>query len=161
FPAGEAQQADKGVPEDGVAQVADVRRLVGIDAGVLNQNLPGWDCGCGFFIGGQSCGQRIALYPRVDVSRSGDFQLFEAFDEAKPVDNFLRYLARSLAEFFGEFKGQRQRVFSQLDLGRLLDDNFGQIKTVGAAQEVPNVLGEAVFQVTIQVSLSVIEEEVI
>ena len=34
---GGAQQAHKGVAEDGVAQVADVRGLVGIDAGVLDQ----------------------------------------------------------------------------------------------------------------------------
>ena len=39
FPAGEVQQPDKGVAKNGVAQVADVRRLVGIDAGVLDQNL--------------------------------------------------------------------------------------------------------------------------
>ena len=35
--AGGAQQADKRVAEDGVAQMADVRGLVGIDAGVLDE----------------------------------------------------------------------------------------------------------------------------
>ena len=33
------QQTDEGVSQDGVAQMADVRRLVGIDAGVLHQNF--------------------------------------------------------------------------------------------------------------------------
>ena len=32
-----AQQAHKGVAEDGIAQMADVRGLVGVDGGVLNQ----------------------------------------------------------------------------------------------------------------------------
>ena len=39
FPAGKAQQADERVPENRVAQVPDVCGLVGIDAGVLDQNL--------------------------------------------------------------------------------------------------------------------------
>ncbi len=34
-----AQQSHEGVAENGVAQVPDVRRFVGIDAGVLDQNL--------------------------------------------------------------------------------------------------------------------------
>jgi hypothetical protein len=40
FPAGVTQQTDEGIAEDGVAQVADVGGLVGIDAGVLDQNFP-------------------------------------------------------------------------------------------------------------------------
>ncbi len=50
FPAGKAQQADKGVAENGVAQMADVRGFVGIDAGVLDQNLAGGNFSSGFFI---------------------------------------------------------------------------------------------------------------
>ena len=34
-----AQQPHERVAENGIAQVADVRRFVGIDAGVLDQNL--------------------------------------------------------------------------------------------------------------------------
>ncbi len=37
--AAEAQQAHKGVAQNGVAQVADVRGLVGIDAGVFDQDF--------------------------------------------------------------------------------------------------------------------------
>ncbi len=36
---GRAQQSDKGVAQDCVAQMADVCRLVRVDAGVLHQNL--------------------------------------------------------------------------------------------------------------------------
>ena len=45
FPAGESQQPHKSVAENGVAQMPDVRRLVGIDAGVLDQNLARGDFG--------------------------------------------------------------------------------------------------------------------
>ncbi len=41
FPARKTQQADKRVAQDGVAQVADVGGLIGIDAGMLDQNLAG------------------------------------------------------------------------------------------------------------------------
>ena len=37
--AGGAQQAHEGVAQNGVAQMADVRGLVGIDAGVLHQRM--------------------------------------------------------------------------------------------------------------------------
>ena len=38
-PARRAQHAHEGVAQDGVAQVADVRGLVGIDIGVLDNDL--------------------------------------------------------------------------------------------------------------------------
>ncbi len=57
FPAGKSQQADKRVAEDGVAQMADVGSLVGIDAGMLDQNLPRWNCGVWGFASGQSGGK--------------------------------------------------------------------------------------------------------
>ena len=39
FPAGEFQQTNERVSEDRIAQMADVRGFVGIDAGVFDQNL--------------------------------------------------------------------------------------------------------------------------
>ena len=57
FPARITQQADERVAENGVAQVSDVRRLVGIDAGVLDQNLSGGD------VGGRLLDQRRARRP--------------------------------------------------------------------------------------------------
>src|SRR5690349_18581290 len=38
-PSGGAQHANEGIAENGVAQVADVRGLVGIDVGVLDNHL--------------------------------------------------------------------------------------------------------------------------
>ena len=52
FPAGKAQQPYKGVAEDRIAQMTDVRGLVGIDARMLDQNLAGSDLGGRFLVGG-------------------------------------------------------------------------------------------------------------
>ena len=48
FLSGGAEETDEGVAEDGVAQVADVGGLVGIDAGVLDQcmNAAERSCSC-------------------------------------------------------------------------------------------------------------------
>ena len=59
FPAGKPQQPDKRVAKNGVAQVADVGRLIGIDAGVLDQNLAGGDLGAAAFR--RQSGRRRAL----------------------------------------------------------------------------------------------------
>ncbi len=41
--AGGAEEADEGVSQDGIAEVADVRGFVGIDAGVLDDDVSGLD----------------------------------------------------------------------------------------------------------------------
>src|SRR5438309_7538619 len=38
-----AQQAHERVAQNGVSKMSNMRRLVGIDAGVLDQNLAGWN----------------------------------------------------------------------------------------------------------------------
>ncbi len=45
LPARGTQQADESVPQHGVAEMADVGGLVGIDAGVLDENLSRRDWG--------------------------------------------------------------------------------------------------------------------
>ena len=59
--AGGAEHADEGVAEDGVAQVADVRGLVGVDAGVLDQDVVS---------GGGSGGLRPRATSRTAAARS-------------------------------------------------------------------------------------------
>ncbi len=41
FPPSVVQQAHKRVAENGIAKMPDVRSFIGIDAGVLDQDLPG------------------------------------------------------------------------------------------------------------------------
>ena len=112
---GSAQQADKGVAEDGVAQMADVRRLVGIDAGVLDQNLAAHVGGalrrvivsrCELRVPCECHGSNIALQPCVDVSGARDFELLEAFGQRQFGDNFFGNLARSFAQPLSQLERQ-------------------------------------------------------
>ncbi len=150
FPAGKFQQPDKRVAENGVAQVADVGRLIGIDAGVLNQNLAGGDFGPRLFVGNKGCGQFFAPEPRVDIARARQFQFLKAWNGADPVDDFFRNLARGLAQLLGQLKSQRQCVLAELHFGWLFDDDFRQIQIVGATQKFAHVLGQPSFEMAIQ-----------
>src|ERR1700686_4172320 len=47
FPAGRAQKPDEGIAENRIAQMSDVRGLIGIDARVLAPNLAGGGLGGG------------------------------------------------------------------------------------------------------------------
>src|SRR5580704_2241700 len=51
FPARKMQQANKSIAQYGIAQMSDVRGLVRIDAGVLDQNLPSWNVDLRLVIG--------------------------------------------------------------------------------------------------------------
>ena len=150
FPAGKLQQPDKGVAKNGVAQVSDMGRLIGIDAGVLNQNLAGGNFGPRLFVGNQGCGKLFAPEPRVDITRARQLQFLKAWDGANSVDDLLRNLARSLAQLLGQLEGQRQGVLAEFHFGRLFDDDFGQIQVVGAPQKFAHVLGEPSFEMAIQ-----------
>ena len=65
---GSAKQANERIAQDGVTQVSDMSGLVGIDAGVFDQNLPGHVRRT--FVGvigdddGSATGQRIAAWSR-------------------------------------------------------------------------------------------------
>src|SRR5690348_5927097 len=72
--AGKMQQADKSVSEDGVAEVSDVRGLVRINAGVLDQNLPSWNVCLRLFIGRKRGCEDLAFNPCVDVASAGKLQ---------------------------------------------------------------------------------------
>ena len=56
FPAGKSQQTDERVSQHSVAQVSDMRGLVGIDAGVFDQNFAGWSVAPRFFAFDQRSG---------------------------------------------------------------------------------------------------------
>ena len=121
-----AQQAHKRVAQDGVAQMPDVRGLVGIDAGVLDQNFARRDVSpCGSLIGdtarrpARRDSTRALMYPA-----PGDFELLEALDRRRCRDNLFGDFARRLAKFLRQFKCERQRELAQLHFRRLLDHDF-------------------------------------
>ena len=67
------------------------------------------------------------IHSRIDVSRAGQFKLLEAFNRTDAGDNFLGDLARRFAKFFRQFESQRERVLTELNFRRLLDDDFRQL----------------------------------
>ena len=89
FLAGGAQQADEGVAENRIAQVADVRGLVGIDAGVLYKRMQA----AGFeFEAFTACNEAYAggtVETRVDVTCAGDFKTGEAIERTESGGDFL------------------------------------------------------------------------
>ena len=76
------EQANKRVAEDGIAQVSDVGGLVGVNTGVLDQNLACWDIDLRFFVGSESGGKLFALDPRIDVASPGKLQPLKTMDRA-------------------------------------------------------------------------------
>jgi len=76
------QHSDEGVTQDRVAQMADVSGLVGIDIGMLDDDLAGFRV-----VGGRDSvkcvvGVCAAIEPHVDVAVSGYFEACDAFDGA-------------------------------------------------------------------------------
>ncbi len=125
--------------------------LLGLMLECSTRILPGGSSTLRLLIGSQSSGcDGGAVDAGVDVSRAGKLELFKTFDRTNAGDDFFGNFARRLAELLGEFEGEGERVFSHLDLGRLLDDDAGQVEIVGAAQEIAHLLGKTAFEMTIQ-----------
>ncbi len=112
--------------------MSDMRGLVGIDARVLDQHFAGRDFLPWLLIRRQRGCDLGPIHADVDVSSPGHFEFFEAGYRADSGDDFLGNLAGRFAELAGKLKGNRQRVFAQLNFRRLLDDNIGQIEGIGA-----------------------------
>ena len=117
FLPGSAQQAHERVAENGVAQVSDVRGLVGIDAGVLDQNLARGDCRRSASDRRQGRPPQARVDPRVDVSGAGDFQLLEAFDRTNAGDDLFGNLARRLAQLLRELESSGRAYSPSSTLG--------------------------------------------
>ncbi len=127
-----------------------MRRLVGIDAGVLDQDLAAnvgraftfVRFGCGVWGGEQEASGDIALQASVDVAGASDFELLETFGRGQLGDYLLGDLAGCFAETLGQFERERQSELAHLDRGRLVDDDVRQLDLVLAAQESANGAGE-------------------
>jgi len=79
--------------------VADVRGFVGIDAGVLNNDLSGYLCGRKWRVTSGEWRDRSpksgAIEVRVELSRTGNLHAHDTFDLAQTVGNLLRNHSRS------------------------------------------------------------------
>src|SRR4051794_30452188 len=99
-----------------------MRRLVGINAGVLNQNLAAGNLGLRILISRHARCQRGTVQADVDVSRTGNFEFFESLDLADSGDDFVGNFPWGFAKFLRQLEGERKRILSKVNLRRLLDD---------------------------------------
>ena len=123
--AAELQRAHQRVAERGVAKVADVRRLVRIDGGVLDDRLlrprgrrrqrarqaePG-----------QEKGRAIEKHVEVAVGRGVDTG--HTGDRPQGARQFLRDRARCLAQPARQVEGHRRSQIAERAVGRVFDRN--------------------------------------
>jgi len=112
-PAGGAQHADEGVTQNRIAEVTDMRGFVGIDIGVLDDDLA-WDRLAGLVGGVQDAvAIRAAVQPDVDVAVAGDFERGDAFDGSQSCDQLGRDGAWSLLQLPGQMERYWDRQFAE------------------------------------------------
>src|SRR4051812_42749706 len=98
--------------------MADVRSLIGIDTGVLDENLV--TCSC-LLLASEDCLTHLsAVNFGIDVTGTGDLELLESRDFSQIGDHLFSYLAGSLAQLLGQFKREGECEFAHLNLGRLI-----------------------------------------
>src|SRR5262249_53201346 len=124
-----AQHAHEGVAEHGVAQVADVGGLVGVDVGVLDDDLLARALDAFGRAGEQRCAVRAAVEADVDVAVAGDLHRLDATDGADLFGELGGNLLGRLAQLLGELEGGGERNLAELALARLLDVH-GQLDAV-------------------------------
>ena len=129
----EPQQAHESVAQHGVAQVTDMRGFVGIDAGVLHDDLrPAAGSsirrdrsrGCRSAQGkkrGRQCG---AVEVKVQKPRARNFHPLHAVQRQKLRDDLLGDFARCLPELPGQLKAGGYGKVAHLDRGRESQDGL-------------------------------------
>ena len=128
----EAQQPAKGVAERCVAKMSDVRRLVRVDRGVLDDRLPGpavWNRSS--FWRQPSREVCRTIQEEVDVAVRRRLDACEPVDLPQGADDLLRNGARGLAQPSRQFEGERDRQITERPAGRDLHRDRGEHRIVG------------------------------
>ena len=153
--AGVTQDAAERVAEDGVAQMADVRGLVGIDAGVLDHHLgrvrrgDGGAFVAGFFAGGaEKCG---AVEEEIQVAAAGDFDALDAGNIFQRIRDLLCERARRFLHALGQLEAERRSDFAHGELRRALGDH-GHVRLVALVDVVAQRLANAVVNGLVHVA---------
>src|SRR5690348_7950217 len=142
--AGVAEEARKRIADHGVAQMTDVRGLVGIDGRVLDDGFGTvWGGGDRFLSGlrnslAKKCG---AIEKCVEVAATCDFEPIDAGNGAERGRDFLSELARGALESLGEFETDGGRDLSHFNFGWTRGDNR-EFRAVFAADEGSEGLAE-------------------
>ncbi len=134
--AGGAQHAHKRVAENGVAQMADMRGLVRVDIGVLDDHLSRAGSGVALeFERGAAVGAAVEAH--VDVAVSGNLESANAGNRTDLRNQLRGDGPRRLPQLFGKLKGHRHGQFAEVRLPRL----FEQHRRIDA-MPLPHVSGE-------------------
>src|SRR5713226_4775953 len=93
-----------------------------------------------------------AVEAGVDVSGARDFKLLEAGNLAHGRNDLFRDLSGRLAQLLRQLKTQRQSVFTQLNVGRLVDNDARKLGVVEPLQQRAHVFGQLFLEFEIQTS---------
>ena len=141
----EAQQPPERVAERGVAQVADVRRLVRVDRGVLDDRLAGRGSRPRGAPARQPARSSAApIEEEIDVAVRRRLDPRDAVDRPERAGDLLGDRARRLAQPAGQLEGERHREVAERAARRHLDRICGEHRIVGGdAVQAADGLGEA------------------
>ena len=122
-----AQQAGEGVAQDRVAQVSDVSRLVGVDVGVLQDDLARVEVK-GLILGWlQQLPENVLPFQEaIEVAGAGDLHSGHAGKIGKILHDLGGDLPRRPPQVLGQLKAKGKGQVSQLDPGRLFRDHLKQ-----------------------------------
>ena len=126
--AAEAEHTDERVAEGRVADVADVRGLVRVDGGVLDDGLALVGRPAYRRLGPQAGGEkRRAIEKAVQVPVGGGLDAREAVHGAQCGRQFLRDRARGFPQHSGQFKSDGHGQVAQRAVGRIVNRDDGLI----------------------------------
>ena len=117
-----------------------MRRFVRIDAGVLDQNFLSGCRALPRSIDKEKSCRFLTIEPGIDVSSTGNFKFLKPRNLSQSGHNLFRNFAWSLTQLFGQFKTQRQSIFAQPDIRRLVNHNPGQFNVILPLQKVADAL---------------------
>ena len=146
--AAEAQRSNERVAEGGVAQVTDMRRLVRIDRGVLDDGLSLGDprrrraAVCETFEK-----KRRALEKEIQIAVRCRGHTRNAFERSEGAGNLLRDRARRLAQAAGQLERDRRTEVTQFAIRRIVEDDACQrlrVEAVERPQHAADVCADAV-----------------
>ncbi len=146
FAAGGAEHAHEGVAQNRVAHMPDVRGLVRVDVGVLDDDLAG-GCGGGLHVAGeQSRTVRRSIQAQVDVAVAGDLRARDALDGRHFGQNLGGDHTRRFTKLASQREGRGDAQLAEAGLlGRL--DNYLRFNAIADFQIRRYTLGDALFDV--------------
>ena len=146
-PACVAEETDEGVAQHRVAQVADMRRFVRVDGGVLDDRL-----GCvgtggrGFLLGLHKRASKkfCAVEEKIQISGASYFDSGDARNWLQRIRNFLCQRARRLLQALGEFEADRRGGFAHCQFRGPLGGD-GHVRLVTLVDMVSQRFPDPVF----------------